>query len=127
MFWLLIGFQPFARAIRHGMRDPEFRALLVMVAFTLLVGTAFYHQAEGWSFLNAFYFSAITLTTVGYGDLHPTTDVAKIFTVIYIFTGIGLLVAFAERMAHNLIAVRTQSVEKLRKSRQQQTPEQPET
>jgi hypothetical protein len=110
MLWLLVGFQPFLRAIRRGAGDPEFRALAVLVLFLLFVGTAFYHQAEGWSFVDSFYFSAVTLATVGYGDLHPTTDVAKIFTVIYIFTGIGVLVAFVERMARNLVEVRAEQI-----------------
>lgn len=108
MLWLFVGFQPFLRALRRGARDPEFRALTALVLILLLVGTTFYHHAEGWSFVDSFYFSAVTLTTVGYGDLHPTTDVAKIFTVIYIFIGIGVLVAFAERLARNLIEVRAE-------------------
>jgi hypothetical protein len=110
MLWLLVGFQPFLRAIRRGAGDPEFRALATLVLLLLFVGTAFYHQAEGWSFVDSFYFSSVTLATVGYGDLHPTTDVAKIFTVFYIFTGIGVLVAFVERMARNLIEVRAEQI-----------------
>jgi hypothetical protein len=46
-------------------RDPQFRSLAVLVVFTLLSGTLFYRAVEGWSTVDAFYFSVITLTTVG--------------------------------------------------------------
>ena len=48
------------------------------------MGTAFYWAAEDWSLIQSLYFSVVTLTTVGYGDLTPTSDYTRIFTVIYI-------------------------------------------
>jgi voltage-gated potassium channel Kch len=84
----------FARAVRRSLRDPEFRGLFVLVVITLAAGTLFYWRVEGWSLLDSFYFSSITLTTVGYGDLAPQTASGKLFTVFYIFTGIGLIVGF---------------------------------
>ncbi len=45
--------------------------------------------------LDVFYFSATMLTTVGYGDLAPSTAAGKPFTVFYIFAGIGIIVGFA--------------------------------
>ncbi len=89
----------FARAVRRSLRDPEFRGLFVLVIVTLGAGTLFYWRVEGWSLLDSFYFSSITLTTVGYGDLAPETAAGKLFTVFYIFTGIGLIVAFANAVA----------------------------
>ena len=71
-----------ARTVRRSLRDPEFRGLFVLVIVTFAAGTLFYWQIEGWSPLNAFYFCAITLTTVGYGDLSPQTDAGKLFTVV---------------------------------------------
>jgi voltage-gated potassium channel Kch len=46
-------------------------------------------------------FSSITLTTVGYGDLTPQTDAGKIFTVFYVFTGIGIIVGFVNAVARS--------------------------
>ena len=60
-------------------RDPQFRTLLVLVLFTLLSGTIFYSLEEGWTIVDAFYFSVTTLTTVGLGDLAPTTTLGKLF------------------------------------------------
>jgi voltage-gated potassium channel len=75
-------------------RDLQFRSLTVLVAFTLLSGTLFYHTVEGWSVVDAFYFSATTLTTVGLGDVAPVTTSGKVFTVVYIFAGLGLIAGF---------------------------------
>ena len=89
----------FARALRRSLRDPEFRGLFVLVLVTLAAGTFFYWRIEGWTLLDAFYFSSITLTTVGYGDLAPATAAGKLFTIFYVFTGIGLIVAFLNAVA----------------------------
>ncbi len=61
------------------------------LALILLIGTVFYHFYEGFTWIDAFYFTAITITTVGYGDLHPTQDISKVFTVFLSFSGIGLV------------------------------------
>jgi voltage-gated potassium channel len=87
------------RGLRQGLKDPEFRSLGIFVIILLLTGTIFYNQIEHWSFLNAFYFSVTTLTTVGLGDLAPKTDLGKIFTIIYIFIGVGTLLSFVTLLA----------------------------
>ena len=55
------------------------------------MATVVYRLAEEWSWVDSFYFSAVAVTTVGFGDLSPTTDATKLFTVFYIFMGISLL------------------------------------
>lgn len=49
--------------------------------------------------MDAFYFSVTTLTTVGLGDLAPTTTLGKLFTVIYIFAGLSLVLGFIDTVA----------------------------
>ncbi|MCE7980919.1 MAG: two pore domain potassium channel family protein [Caldilinea sp. CFX5] len=103
--FVLILYQ-FWHALRIATNDAEFRSLGVIVGFLLLVGTIFYHQVEGWGWLDSLYFCVITLATVGYGDFSPQTAAGKIFTMIYILLGIGTLVAVLTRLADALAAAR---------------------
>ena len=55
-----------------------------------------YHYLEGWDFVDSLYFSVITLTTVGYGDFSPQTTGGKLFTIFYIFIGLGMILSFLQ-------------------------------
>jgi voltage-gated potassium channel len=96
---LLVLLVRLSRALRSGFRDPEFRGLFYAVIAVLGLGTWFYTWAEHWRPLDALYFSVVTLTTVGYGDLYPRTDAGKVFTILYILVGIGLISSFVFLLA----------------------------
>ncbi|MBU0980450.1 MAG: potassium channel family protein [Nanoarchaeota archaeon] len=65
----------------------------VLSAIMLLVitGSYAYHHLEGWSYVDSAYFSITTMTTIGYGDLHPTNDKSKMFTMGYALVGVGIM------------------------------------
>jgi len=107
----------FVRAVASSWRDPEFRGLFTLVVVTLLTGTLFYKQAEGWSFLDSLYFSVVTLTTVGYGDLSPATTAGKVFTIVYIFVGLGIVLGFVNAVAERSLERRAEIRERNRRSR----------
>ncbi len=76
------------------MKNP---ALIAAVSFliTLIAGsTAFFRFVEGWSWVDSYFFTVVTLSTVGYGNLVPETHLGKIATTVLIFAGIGAF-AFA--------------------------------
>ena len=78
-----------------------------VVILILLFGSAtFYHFAEKWRYLDALYFSAATMTTVGYGDITPKTDMGKIFTIVYVFTGVGIALYGLSLLASHFVEVR---------------------
>lgn len=89
----------FVRAVRLAWTDPEFRALAFLTLVMLLTGTVFYRQMEGWSLIDSLYFSVTTLTTVGFGDLTPSSAVGKVFTILYVFVGLGIILAFVNAVA----------------------------
>ena len=62
----------------------------------VLLGTVVYWWLEDWSWVDSFYFSVIAITTVGFGDVTPSTDAAKLFTVGYIVVGISLVAAYLD-------------------------------
>jgi hypothetical protein len=71
-----------------------YRILVAAALFILATGTVVYHYLEDWSWVDSLYFSAVAVTTVGFGDLTPTTDGAKLFTVAYIFAGIAIITSY---------------------------------
>jgi hypothetical protein len=73
------------------LRDQTYRLAAGGAAALLTIGTIVYHFAEDWSWVDSFYFCTIAVTTVGFGDLSPTTDATKLFTVFYVFSGIALV------------------------------------
>ena len=89
----------FLRALASAAWDPASRGVVVLALLTLITGTLFYRWSEGWGIVDALYFSVVTLTTIGYGDLVPTSTVAKLFTVMYSFIGIGIIAAFITSLA----------------------------
>ena len=82
------------KIILSFLRDKEYQKLLRVSGIILIIGTITYHYVEGWTWLDAFYFSVITLTTIGYGDFSPQTVNGKIFTMVYIFIGLGIILGF---------------------------------
>jgi len=78
-----------------------FVGLVVLV----IVGTAGYMIIEGWNFLDSLFMSVITLTTVGYGFVHPLDQNGKIFTIIYILIGVMLFLYLAAEFAEHVILI----------------------
>ena len=74
-------------------RNEAFRGLLWVTLVTIFLGSWFYKSFEPTitTWVDAYYFSVITLTTIGYGDIGPTTALTRIFTTIYAIGGLGIL------------------------------------
>ncbi len=87
--------------IRDFLSDKEYRGLLLTAFVIIIVGTVVYHYVEGWTWLDAFYFSFITLTTIGFGDFAPQTDAGKIFTIVYVVIGVGIILTFVNTLYHH--------------------------
>jgi voltage-gated potassium channel len=71
----------------------EFRKKVILtIALIFLIisfGTVGYMVIEGWNFLESFYMTIITLTTVGYGEVHKLSDAGRFFTIALIVGGVG--------------------------------------
>jgi voltage-gated potassium channel len=62
---------------------------IIVILILLLAGTTGYRLIEGWSFFDALYMTVITITTVGYGEVHQLSKEGRIFTVFLILSGFG--------------------------------------
>ena len=64
--------------------------VLSFVVFILL-GATFYRYNESWSWTDCIHFTVMTATTVGYGNISPSNDGSKVFTMVYLIVGLNLL------------------------------------
>ncbi|SMX28366.1 voltage-gated potassium channel [Pelagimonas phthalicica] len=85
--------------------------LLGMLFSVVAVGTVFFHYAEGWSWLDSYFFTVVTLSTVGYGELVPATPIGKIGTTVFIFVGLGIFAVAIQQFGHYAIRRREQHSE----------------
>ncbi len=69
----------------------ETRPIFVYAVIIIGMGAVLYHWLEGWGWLDSIYFVVITLTTIGYGDFHPTLPITKVITIFYGINGIVII------------------------------------
>ena len=109
MIPLFVVFKRLWQSLRAAARDAAFRGLLQLSGVLLVTGTLFYWRAEDWTPFESLYFSVITLTTVGYGDLAPTTNISRAFTMGYVLLGLGVIVALATQIASQASKPKTET------------------
>jgi voltage-gated potassium channel len=71
-------------------QDDKLITAFLLIFVLLGSGTVAYNQLEGWSYVDSLYFTSMTVTTVGYGDFVPSSDISKLFTVFFSFAGISI-------------------------------------
>ena len=67
----------------------ELSRILMAVALLLLASVAGFMWIEGYSLLDAVYMTVITLSTVGFGEVHPLSPAGRVFTIVVILLGVG--------------------------------------
>ncbi len=93
----------FRRVWKFLLRENLHR-LLILIGIIIVVSSLFVVLLEpGMSLLNAFWWTIVTLTTVGYGDISPVTFGGRIIAVIIMFFGIGLLGMLSATLASVLV------------------------
>ncbi len=65
-------------------------ALLALLGI-LIIGAVGYHVIEKWDIVDSIYMVVIGLTTVGFGEVHPLSPTGRLFTIVIILLGMGLL------------------------------------
>ena len=94
---------------REYLADASSAALAIVVTgfvAVMVIGTIGYMLLEQWDLIDSLYMTVITLTTVGYGDFSPETTAGKVFTIVYVLIGLGILVSFLGAVAGHAVEAR---------------------
>lgn len=65
--------------------------VLAFIAFVVFLGSVGYMMLEGYEVLDAVYMTVITLTTTGFREIAPLSERGKIFTIVLLLTGVGVV------------------------------------
>ena len=86
------------------------RVFVLLLFIIIIVGTLGFIFIEGLPPADAFYFSIVTITTVGYGDIHPATQLGKILAVVLIITGVGTFLGVVANATEMLLNKREKNI-----------------
>lgn len=81
------------------MKKFKTHTVIVSLVGVIALGTAFFHHVEGWSLLDSYFFTVVTISTVGYGSLVPVTALGKIGATVFIFVGLGVFAVAIQQFA----------------------------
>lgn len=95
--------------LRRALKQPEARGALRSAALLLATGVLFYCIVEKWTFVDSLYFCVTTLTTVGFGNPAPSTDLGKLFTVFFVLSGVGMFLAVINAVGKAAVQAQLQS------------------
>jgi len=85
--------------------------IFLIVFFTLMVICSVgFMIIEGVSLTDAFYFSIVTISTVGYGDIYPATQLGKLLAILLIIFGVGTFLGVVANVAERLITKREKQI-----------------
>ena len=73
----------------------------IFVLALVVIGTAGYMYIEHFNFLDALYMTIISMSTVGYGEVHALSSAGKIFTMVLIVSSLGVVGYFLSYMTQN--------------------------
>ena len=86
----------------NGSTSIHLKFALALPVLVVGGGTIGYMVVESWGFLDAFYMTVLTISTVGYGEVHPLSITGKFLSILIILLGVGS-VGFAVATASRLM------------------------
>src|SRR5689334_2066511 len=95
---------PMPFAVTHRFRTLfRIRNAIIALGVALVFGTLGFRLIEGWSFVDSFYVTVQTLTTVGYGDLPPRSPAGRGFAIIIMLIGVGGVALAASTIVQSVV------------------------
>ena len=81
----------------------RFLFILAAIALTLAIGTTGFAVVAGYPVFDAFYMTLTTMTTVGYGEIHPLTQAGRVFNSFLIAFGVTTIFIAIGAMTQTII------------------------
>lgn len=94
------------RSGRHVLMSRELVVANLFLGMVLVVGTLGYMLLEGWTAMDSLYMTFITLTTIGFKEVHELSGPGRFFTIVIGLAGIGSVAFIATRTAQVLLNTR---------------------
>ena len=82
----------------------------VILLIILLIGTVGYMIIEKWHFLDALYMTVITITTVGFREVYDVSETGRVFTIVIIFLGMGIMAYLVGMVAQAMVEFQVRSI-----------------
>lgn len=76
---------------------------ILLIASIIAIGTAGYVYLENYRLLDALYMTIITIGTVGFGEVHPLSEVGRLFTAVLILTTLGIFAYSITLISHSFV------------------------
>jgi voltage-gated potassium channel len=81
----------------------EITWFLFVTSSVLLFGTVGYSHIEGWPLFDSLYMTVITLAAVGFQEVHPLSNKGRLFTILLITLGVGLVTVVFSTIAQKIV------------------------
>src|SRR5262245_43069698 len=77
--------------------------IVILLGLLTLIGTFGFSLVEGWPLFDSLYMTIISLTTVGYGEVHRLTSAGRLFAMIYLVVGLGVFLYGAAQLGELVV------------------------
>jgi voltage-gated potassium channel len=86
------------------------KLVFVTLVALVIIGVMGFHFIEGWTLFDGFYMVLTTITSIGYGEIHPLSHAGRLFNSFVIITGVGLVLLLVGGASRTLLEFELQSV-----------------
>jgi len=100
-------------------RGSQVAIVVAFVVLLIVVGTIGYAWIEGWNWADSFYMTIITITAVGYHEVHPLSETGRLFTVGMLVGGLSALGAWFALITAALVRMDLRNTYKRRRTMKQ--------
>jgi voltage-gated potassium channel len=91
LFTLIVLLKRMKRNINYFVKANNIFQVIWLTVVTIFLGAIGMYFSEGRAFVDSLWWSFVTATTVGYGDISPSTLTGRLIASILMVTGIGLI------------------------------------